>query len=257
MADCPYYHDLSQEEIRKFLVWKKSDQHHVVFSRSQTDTDGSQASKHSESADRQPECSSLAELIDSSAHIPAMGPERQRFVRRLKDHFASVDDQALRGMVPRDADDRLTSIGALLHLSGTCRPCRNLLGQRECSQGIRCGFCHFPHDQVPSARLDTDAADACERRAGARPCKSQRDKYRKFLAQMEATIAADPWNFDPAAVQLPPSIFDGRPEVRSKFMIRLSTMVDMHKAVCPAASSGAEARGQMGNGQKTRNIVHL
>merc|ERR1712079_876834 len=175
-----------------------------------------------------------------------MGPQRQQLIRRLKERFVDVDDEELRKLLPRDEADRETSIGGLLHESGRCRPCRNMLAGQVCGKGMRCGFCHYPHDPVPASVVNADIGD--RRRSGTRPCKTQRDKYRKHVEKIEEQIRADPWNFDPGTVYLPPNIFDGRPELTSKFMMRLSSLVDIAKSESPetAASSNAAAGSRAG-----------
>jgi len=263
VANCPYLHDLSPDESRKLLLWwKKEDQQHVVFSHSQTDT-GDSSHSHSE---RLPPCGSITELIESAASIPAMGPERQVFVRRLKEHFMDVSDQELRRLLPRDDQDSVTSIGGLLHESERCRPCRNLAAGQPCSRGIRCGFCHFPHVVVPSGVVE-GAAPSGRKRSDARPGKAQRDKYRKHVESIEVQIRENPWTFDVSEVALPASIFEGRPEVTAKFKMRIAAYVDSMKALSQDGRAGSTAASSSGGysalpqgstpDRKTRNIVHL
>jgi len=234
VAHCPYFHDLTPGDAQRLLDWKKENQRHLVFTCRSTPNSDTDASDSSNGSDRQPhEASSIAELIESAALIPSMGPQRQQLIRKLKEHFIDVDDDELRKLLPSDDADRETSIGSLFHDSGRCRPCRNMLAGQVCSKGIRCGFCHYPHDQVPASAVDTDFSD--RRRSGTRPCKTQRDKYRKHVERIEEQIRANPWSFDTATVHLPPNIFDGRPELKNKFMMRLSGLVDLAKAECLAA----------------------
>lgn len=272
VPDCQYLHDLSPGETHKLLSWKKQEQHLVFTSRSNTNSNTDTNS--SKSADRGPEGGGIAELVESAAWIPSMGPQRQQLIRRLKEHFIDVDDEELRKLLPRGDEDGETSIGSLLHESGRCRPCRDLLVGQVCFRGMRCGFCHYPHDPFPASVVDTDIGD--RRRSHTRPCKGQQNKYRKHVERVEEQIRADPWSFDPSTVYLPPNIFDGKPQLKSKFMMRMSALIDMAKANAPepprrghasASSSNAAAASQAVRAvsshepwpvdQTRRNIVQL
>ena len=133
-----------------------------------------------------------------------MGPERQQLTRRFKEHFRHMNDEELSEQLPVDDAGRVTSIGGFLHESGRCRPCRYLLTGTQCIKGMRCGFCHYPHDPFPASVVDTDMGSL--RRSHTRPCKTQQDKYRKHVERVEELIRADPWNFDPTSVHFPSKI---------------------------------------------------
>jgi len=141
--------------------------------------------------------------------------------------------------LPRDDAGRMTSIGGLLHASGRCRPCRDMIAGHVCGKGMRCCFCHYPHDPIPRSVVDMDVGD--QRRGGARPCKSQREEYRRYVAEIEERIHTDPWSFDPTTLALPPRIFDGRPEVKSKFLMRLSAMADRLKGEAARSANATTA----------------
>merc|ERR1712008_566480 len=122
---------------------------------------------------------------------------------------------------------RVTSIGGVLHESGRCRPCRDMLTGKECVKGMRCCFCHYPHDPVSPGVVEMDLGN--QNNLNLRPCKAQREKYRKLVAKVEEQIRLDPWGFDPNTQVLPSSIFEGRPEVKNKFLMRMSSMTDALK----------------------------
>jgi len=66
-------------------------------------------------------------------------------------------------------------------------------------------------------------------RKGAQVCKAQHDQYTEYLGRLREQIYADPRSFDPMKVHLPPNIFDGKQEAKSKFVIRLSALADYEK----------------------------
>jgi len=60
--------------------------------------------------------------------------------------------EALLLRVPRDENGELTSVGAILHDEGSCRPCVFAHNERKaCENSTRCLFCHFEH--APKRRL--------------------------------------------------------------------------------------------------------
>jgi len=161
VADCPHLHDLNPEEAEQFLLWKQHERQHVVFSsRSNTNSNTTTTSSRS-GGDGQFEGNSIAELIESAALIPSLGPERQQLTRRLRQHFIHINDAELTKLLPQDDAGRVTSIGGLLHESGRCRPCRDLLAGQVCGKGMRCGFCHYPHEPAPTSvvHMDMDLGD--------------------------------------------------------------------------------------------------
>jgi len=172
----------------------------------------------------------IDELIASASGIPSVGPQRQQLIQRFEEHFIDVDDDELRSLLPRDEADRETSIGALLHESRRCAPCRIIRAGKTCIFGLKCGFCHFPHDPVP---VDTVTGDQW---SGKRPCRTERDMYRRQLERIDAHIRADPWNFAPAAVQMPSDSFDGRQDLKNKFMAAIVIMAESARAEAAAAA---------------------
>merc|ERR1712129_479954 len=91
-------------------------------------------------------------------------------------------------------------IGSVLHASGECRPCRNIVAKQPCGDGIRCCFCHLPHEGF-SAIVDSEVnADGHQGGKQVRTCKAQRQRYQKLVGRMETAIRADPfgWNIDQA-----------------------------------------------------------
>merc|ERR1712008_178499 len=235
---------------------------HLVFS--SRDTTNSRSTTNSSRSYGLPAMGgSMAELIESAKWLPSMGPERQQLTRRLREHFVDVSEEGLRKVLPRDDAGRVTSIGGVLHESGSCRPCRNMLAGKGCDKGMRCCFCHYPHDPVPPSVAEMDPGD--QSRTLTRPCKAQREKYRKLGTKMEEQIRADPWSFDPNTVDLPSSIFGGRPEVKGKFLLRLSVIADSLKGGGSSQVGNAPSSSQVGprasSHQETpvreKRIVHL
>lgn len=66
--------------------------------------------------------------------------------------------EAVLARVPRDEDDRPTSLGSERHWLGDCRPCAYAATTQRprsavCVNGVRCPFCHFPHAAKRRTRL--------------------------------------------------------------------------------------------------------
>merc|ERR1712008_185326 len=107
-----------------------------------------------------------------------------------------------------------------LHSAGTCKPCQNIVSSPMCSDGLRCCFCHLPHNIAPTEMVSSATAeDGIDetRRPGLRPCKSQRDKYRRLVDRLEDQIRSDPFGWNPEKVDLPDNIFHGRPDLKNQF----------------------------------------
>jgi len=49
---------------------------------------------------------------------------------------------------PVQDDDELPSIGAKLHATGDCLPCKFFRGRRGCKDGTNCQLCHHKHDEL-------------------------------------------------------------------------------------------------------------
>lgn len=269
--DCPYLHDLSDPAIRRLLSWKQQPQQqqqqphqHVIFdsnsnssypSTSQSrDSIKSRDSRESRDRESSPggEQEPMAALMKEAASLPSMGPERQQLLRRLRKHFKGISDRQLAGILPRDERGRSSSIGSLLHRLGTCKPCRNMVAKPQCSDGLRCCFCHLPHNFMSSAPAEEGIEGTDMRRPGFRPCKNQRAQYRKVVEDFEAEICRDPFAWSPDSVDLPDEVFQGRPDLRSKFFMRMAEVVDRAKTEFVRtgrgpSSSSALARSTPGN----------
>jgi len=275
VADCPFLHDLNDDDICRLLEWKHGQQQHLIYvsdsnSNSQSQSRSSSAEGHA----------TIAELLIEAEGLPPRGPERQQLLRKLRKQFKGVRDEQLAQQLPMDEFRRATSIGSLLHAAGQCNPCRNFVASRDCSEGLRCCFCHLPHEYAPTAVVGsakkTGDAEAQSKQPGTRPCKSARDKYRRLAAKVEDRIRDDPFGWTPDSLDLPQQIFDGREDLKSKFMMRMSVTADKARSdlmrdVANASSSSAAAAGAAGSqpqasattsedlpvGRKGRRLVRL
>mmetsp|Transcript_111899 Transcript_111899/g.316850 ORF Transcript_111899/g.316850 Transcript_111899/m.316850 type:complete len:319 (+) Transcript_111899:75-1031(+) len=66
--------------------------------------------------------------------------------------------------IPLDRHGNPTSIGSIVHHSGTCKPCA-FVHTCMCTSGIQCEFCHFPH----------------KRGKHPRPSKKKRERYQNII----------------------------------------------------------------------------
>jgi len=276
---CPYLHDLSPTEVQRFLDWKQEQQQHVLFhsqsnSRSHSTRTAQSNSNSGASNSRESSANESAESLVKEARSSPMGPERQQLYRRLRKHFNQTSDRELAATLPKDDLGWPTSIGSLLHQSGTCKACRNIVAMRHCKDGMRCVFCHIPHDStemVSSALVDSTAADA--RRGGFRPAKSQRDKYKRQVERVEQVILEDPFGWTPDMLELQ-NMFPGRPDLQNKFLMRVTAIAEKARAdnrgkeTRPSASSSsaaassapraaATAKSGKSSGQKGKRLVSL
>lgn len=121
----------------------------------------------------------------------------------------------LPGSVPLDSNGQPTSIGSIAHVSGGCKVCIFAHSKLGCSNGVACGFCHFPHKRG-------------RRKNKLRPCKGKRDRYRKLLNRLTNLIECDP-HFNMEKVELPPSIASNE-AVRAKLMATIKTHAEQVKA---------------------------
>jgi hypothetical protein len=226
-------HDLNDPSIRSFLTWKQQQQHqHVIFdSHSNSSYPSSSQSRDSRQRDSDPgdEQEPIAELMKEAASLPSMGPDRQQFLRRLRKHFKGTSDWQLRALLPKNERGRSSSIGSLLHSLGTCKPCRNIVTKPQCSDGLRCCFCHLPHNFMSSAPAEQGIEETTDRRPGFRPCKNQRAQYRKVVEDFENQIRLDPFGWSPDCVDLPDEVFQGRPDLKNKFFMRMAEVADKVK----------------------------
>jgi len=246
VPDCPYLHDLSTTDIQRLLDWKHEQQQHLIFdsqSNGHSHSTGQSNSRESSANEHD----SMEAIVNDAARLPSVGPQRQQLYRRLRKHFKGISDTDLAEQLPKDELGRATSIGSLLHASSSCKACRNLVTLQHCKEGLRCCFCHMPHDstEMMSSTLVEDVnADA--RRSGVRPAKSQRDKYKRLVARVEQQIQEDPFGWTPERLATQ-DLFPGRPELQNKFLMRVTDIVEKArtdncgKETHPSASSSSAA----------------
>jgi len=243
VPDCPYLHDLSTTEIGMFLDWKKKQQQHLIFNSNSSIPSNSQS--RSSSATSQ---DAIMELIKDAKGLPSMGPERQQMLRRLRKHFKPIRDEPLAELLPKDELGRSTSIGSLLHSVDSCKPCRNIVSSTMCSDGLRCCFCHLPHNFIPAEMVSSATAEHSigeTKRPGLRPTREQRENYRRLVTKIEHDIQKDPFGWDLDSLDLPDDLFDGRPDLKNKFFRRMADKVDRAKTervkvgMSPSSSSAA------------------
>lgn len=73
--------------------------------------------------------------------------------------------------IPLDRHGNPTSIGSIVHASGTCKPCA-FVHTCMCTSGIQCEFCHFPH----------------KRGKHPRPSKKKRERYQNIIKRCNTEI---------------------------------------------------------------------
>jgi len=205
----------------------------------QMKTDRWDAADHSEDS-----CSDS----DPDATQPKCSPETEREIQRLKELIRSEvgdDIEKLRARVPQDMEGTPTSIGSVGHAAGSCKACIFVNSKSGCSNGVTCGFCHFPHKR---------------RRNKVRPCKGKRERHLKLLARVLAQIDDDPDNFSVDRLKLPPSIVCEE-STRTKFMAKVESHLKQVRSSrdCPgahvrgsaASSSAAGSRPAATTGERT------
>jgi len=208
----------------------QTDRQHVVFSSAANSSDKTNSRDESSASAGSMQPCSLSELLEDAETVPPMGPEHQRLLRRLRDHFKDVPDEVLPEMLPKNEFGHAASVGSLLHALDKCRPCRDMRLPQVCSKGLRCGFCHLSHDSVLAGMLDSETGVAAN--AGSMSCpaprlrKCQRDRYRRFVNTLEEQIRHDPFGWSLERAAFPNSMFDGRPELKDKLMLRLSSIIE-------------------------------
>eukprot|EP00928_Gymnodinium_smaydae_P072051 TRINITY_DN5548_c0_g2_i1.p1 TRINITY_DN5548_c0_g2~~TRINITY_DN5548_c0_g2_i1.p1 ORF type:complete len:217 (-),score=33.27 TRINITY_DN5548_c0_g2_i1:406-1056(-) len=67
------------------------------------------------------------------------------------DHFEKSTYQDVLGMIPKDEDGELTSVGSVLHETGSCMPCLFFM-KTTCRKKFHCRYCHIPPSNVKSKR---------------------------------------------------------------------------------------------------------
>jgi len=116
------------------------DVHHKIF-----DSGSSRAS-----SDESREAGSVAPLPTSQASFPKMVHKAPLIFEFVLEQgidiatLADMDAQTMSDMIAKDDKGQLTSIGALIHVSGQCSPCIFNF-QKRCKNSWRCLFCHIPH----------------------------------------------------------------------------------------------------------------
>lgn len=105
----------------------------------------------------------------SSSGTPAQALEAQVFQSNSSAGSSVKDSHP----APQQAQGKPPSVGSLsvgsvLHNEGLCRPCHYFLLKGGCTNGEQCEFCHLPH-----------------KKWRPRPCKEQRQGYKRLLARMD------------------------------------------------------------------------
>jgi len=89
---------------------------------------------------------------------------------------ACFSQDALSNQVPpATLSSLLPPIGSIGHDAGECRPCHYAFIKRGCSNGDQCQFCHYSHQHLKKRR----------------PCKKQRDGYKRLIASMDGNQVQD------------------------------------------------------------------
>eukprot|EP00747_Dinoflagellata_sp_TGD_P169244 gnl/TRDRNA2_/TRDRNA2_197734_c0_seq1.p1 gnl/TRDRNA2_/TRDRNA2_197734_c0~~gnl/TRDRNA2_/TRDRNA2_197734_c0_seq1.p1 ORF type:complete len:291 (-),score=54.66 gnl/TRDRNA2_/TRDRNA2_197734_c0_seq1:44-850(-) len=90
------------------------------------------------------------------------GPKSEEALLREKiladnwEQYEKLSDEELEKVIPKDPEDKLTSIGGILHSSEKCAPCSFYHSSTKgCNNGIRCKFCHMPHPKRVRQRKRT------------------------------------------------------------------------------------------------------
>eukprot|EP00928_Gymnodinium_smaydae_P086184 TRINITY_DN7006_c0_g1_i2.p1 TRINITY_DN7006_c0_g1~~TRINITY_DN7006_c0_g1_i2.p1 ORF type:complete len:238 (+),score=20.95 TRINITY_DN7006_c0_g1_i2:257-970(+) len=68
------------------------------------------------------------------------------------DHFDDIPFQDVLSMIPVGEDGELTSVGSVLHQSGSCMPCLFFV-KSTCRKKFHCRYCHIPHSNGKSKRF--------------------------------------------------------------------------------------------------------
>lgn len=84
-------------------------------------------------------------------------------------------------IIPKDEFGRPTSLGAILHARGRCKPCLKCyaVDGNGCIDGVRCRFCHFRHGETSQPHR-------------SQPGKRDRDAFKQAFLDVEAEIHANP-----------------------------------------------------------------
>lgn len=86
--------------------------------------------------------------------------EREELIISNAEKHASIDEDKLKEMLPKDAEGNPTSIGAILHASEKCQPCSFFhYSLKGCQNGIHCKYCHADHPKSKKGKKRPQAAD--------------------------------------------------------------------------------------------------
>jgi len=106
---------------------------------------------------------------------------------------ADEDSESLLPQVPCDEYGQQMSIGSIGHENGMCgSPCVFSSREKGCMKGVRCEYCHFPH----------------EKKSRMQPCKGRRIRNRDQKERLMDELDRSPETFDVKTLQLPSSITD-------------------------------------------------
>eukprot|EP00928_Gymnodinium_smaydae_P090227 TRINITY_DN7405_c0_g2_i2.p1 TRINITY_DN7405_c0_g2~~TRINITY_DN7405_c0_g2_i2.p1 ORF type:complete len:222 (-),score=34.69 TRINITY_DN7405_c0_g2_i2:736-1401(-) len=111
---------------------------------------------------------------------------------RSPEHFQGRSAQDVYNMMPTDKDGSLTSVGSVLHASGSCMPCLFFYAS-TCNKGVSCGYCHVPHEDVKKKRSRV-------RREEARLHVAVTDEVTKLMQQRNNTCTGSGLDSDAQSI---------------------------------------------------------
>eukprot|EP00928_Gymnodinium_smaydae_P050697 TRINITY_DN3425_c0_g1_i2.p1 TRINITY_DN3425_c0_g1~~TRINITY_DN3425_c0_g1_i2.p1 ORF type:complete len:195 (+),score=14.66 TRINITY_DN3425_c0_g1_i2:109-693(+) len=88
---------------------------------------------------------SSLDWLDSFSSV-SEAPLSGKLLEDHPDHDSSTGDDLL-GSSISDTTEFL-NVGSGLHQYGTCIPCKMFLAKRGCNIGLKCSFCHYPHEGI-------------------------------------------------------------------------------------------------------------
>jgi len=228
---CNRAHDLNPGEICCFLSWLEQT-HHVIFQDSSSETRGPMAHRGSDSSS---ETQGAQFHTDPGDRCTSERLEYEDLQRSLRERFRGMSDAMLLTQLPPTKSGKLSSMGSVLHVTGKCRPCRNMFALHGCPDGLRCLYCHQEHSalsQLVESHLScVDEHDNQEENGDARrsskfrPSKAKRDHYKEMIKELEADIHKDPFGWRLENVAIPPAVAN-KPTVKKKLLMRLAMLAD-------------------------------
>lgn len=111
--------------------------------------------------------------------------EKEQIVNANYAKHKDLSDEELAAVLPKREDGSLTSIGAILHADGNCSACSFFhFSKKGCNSGIRCRFCHGPHEKKEKKRKQRGRKKARDGdvKAEAADSDSEEDAPRKDLS---------------------------------------------------------------------------